>query len=171
MNEKNRHESLTQNAGRSGQRPTPALIQPVSLLRRRRTRIFLLEDEPCLREIVGAVFQLYFRDYILVFSGDGDEAWREISRCAPDLLITDYNHCGMRIEEMLHRLYRRPDKFPILVASSCIGDRDLRERLLGFPGFTIELLDKPFQVTDLKAKVQKCLGPGPPYPSRQAATS
>lgn len=75
----------------------------------------------------------------------------------PDLLITDYGHLGLSLEELLHRLYRSRPKFPILVSSAYVGGcPELQQRLLSFPGFAIEFLNKPFTVADLKAKVLNC---------------
>jgi CheY-like chemotaxis protein len=157
MNEKNRHESPSEDTGKPESHPKETRPEFVSLSSRRPARIHLLDDEPCLREAMELILQFYFRDFVVVRSADGDQAWREISRSAPDLLITDYRHPGMQVEEMMHRLYRRPVKFPILVASAqACAIPGLKERLQSFPGFTVEFLEKPFLAADLKAQVLKC---------------
>jgi DNA-binding NtrC family response regulator len=137
-------------------RPTQDLI---SLARQDRTaRIILLDDEPGARDTVRTMLPLWFRDYLLIECTTGDETWREITSRTPDLLITDYGHTGYSFEELLHRFYRSRSKFPILLSSLYVGAcPELQHRLLAFPGYTIELLNKPFPLESLKSQVLKAL--------------
>jgi CheY-like chemotaxis protein len=123
-------------------RPTQHLI---SLAHGNRTaRIVLLDDDPPARDLVRTMLTLWFRDYLLIECTSGDEAWREITRHSPDLLITDFGHPGYSFEELLHRFYRSRSKFPILLSSLYVGAcPELQQRLLSFPGYTIQILSKP----------------------------
>lgn len=136
----------------------------ISLARPNRTaRIVLLDDDPAARDLVRSMLPLWFRDYLLVECTTGDEAWREITRHTPDLLITDHGHTGYSFEELLHRFYRSRSKFPILLSSLYVGAcPDLQQRLLAFPGYTIELLNKPFPLENLKSQVLNLLAPANP---------
>jgi CheY-like chemotaxis protein len=140
--------------------PNPRQTQHlISLARPNRTaRIVLLDDDSAVRDIVRTMLPVWFRDYLLIESTTGDEAWREITRHTPDLLITDYGHTGYSFEELLHRFYRSRSKFPILLSSLYVGAcPELQQRLLAFPGYTIELLNKPLSSESLKSKVLKSL--------------
>jgi len=129
----------------------------------RNARIILLDDESTARDLIRALLPLWFRDYQLIEFATGDEALREITRRAPDLLITDYGHSGCSCEELLHRFYRCRSKFPILVSSLYVGAcPELQQRLLAFPGYNIALLNKPFSPEALKSQVLKCLSPPTP---------
>ena len=136
----------------------------ISLARPDRTaRIVLLDDEPSARDLVRTMLPLWFRDYLLIECTTGDEAWREITRHAPDLFITDYGHTGYSFEELLHRFYRSRSKFPILLSSLYVGAcPELQQRLLAFPGYSISLLNKPFPPESLKSQVLKALPPRQP---------
>ena len=129
----------------------------------RSARIILLDDEPADCDLVRTLFSLWFRDYVLIECTTGDEAWYEITRHTPDLLITEYGHPGDSFEELLHRLYRSRSTFPILLSSWYVGAcPELQQRLCSFPRYTIELLNKPFALPDLKSQVLKSLNPGTP---------
>lgn len=136
----------------------------ISLARPNRTaRILLLDDDPAARDLARTMFPLWFRDYFLIECTTGDEAWREITRHTPDLLITDYGHTGYSFEELLHRFYRSRSKFPILLSSLYVGAcTELQHRLLAFPAYTIALLNKPFALESLKSQVLKFLAPATP---------
>ena len=145
--------------------PNPRPTQDLTPLARqdRTARIVLLDDEPGARDTVRTMLPLWFRDYLLIECTTGDEAWREITRHTPDLLITDYGHTGYSFEELLHRFYRSRSKFPILLSSLYVGAcPELQQRLLAFPGYTIKLLNKPFPLENLKSQVLKSLTPENP---------
>jgi DNA-binding NtrC family response regulator len=140
--------------------PNPRKTQHlISLARPNRTaRIVLLDDDSAARDLVRTMLPLWFRDYLLIECTTGDEAWREITRHTPDLLITDYGHTGYSFEELLHRFYRSRSKFPILLSSLYVGAcPELQQRLLFFPGYSITPLNKPFRPEALKFQVLKAL--------------
>jgi len=142
--------------------PNPRQTQSlISLARADRTaRIVLLDEEPAARDLVRTMLSLWFRDYLLIECTTGDEAWREITRRAPDLLITDYGHTGYSFEELLLRFYRSRPRFPILLSSLYVGAcPELQQRLLAFPGYSITLLNKPFPPETLKSQVLNSLNP------------
>ena len=88
---------------------------------------------------------------------------RPNSTSSADLLITDYGHTGYSFEELLHRFYRSPSKFPILLSSLYVGAwPGLQQRLLAFPGHSIHLLNKRFPPESLKSQVLNSLNPEPP---------
>jgi len=142
--------------------PNPRQTQSLISLARadRIARIVLLDEEPAARDLVRTMLPLWFRDYLLIECTTGDEAWREITRRAPDLFITDYSHTGYSFEELLHRFYRSRSKFPILLSSLYVGAcPELQQRLLAFPGYSIHLLNKPFAPETLKSQVLNSLNP------------
>ncbi|MFO1478040.1 MAG: response regulator [Verrucomicrobiota bacterium] len=132
--------------------------QLVSLARPGRTaRILLLDDDPAARDLVRTMLDRWFWNYQLIECATGGEAWEEISRRRPDLWITDYDHPGFSLEELLHRCYRRPLRFPILVSSRYVAVHPGLQRDLPAWPFDIRLLNKPFALEDLKSRVMECL--------------
>ena len=53
----------------------------------------------------------------IVEFADGDVAWAELSQQSPDPLITDYNHLGMRCEELFPRLVGLKHRCPVILVS------------------------------------------------------
>jgi CheY-like chemotaxis protein len=147
--------------------PKQSQHELISLARGTRPeRIIHLDDEPFVRDATKLMLDFYFKDYVTVECSTGDDAWNEISRQNPDLLITDYSHCGMRIEEMLSLLSRQSAKFPILIMSAFLGGcPDAKERLLSQADFSITLLNKPFLAEELKVEVLKCFDSATPNPA------
>lgn len=141
------------------QQPAQPPYPTASLLRGARpARILLLDDEPFVTDAMKLMLQFYFKDYTVAECRTGDDGWAAILQQRPDLLITDYGHPGLRLEEMLPRLSRRSASFPIIIASAYVsGLPDLQAQLLSQRGLTIKLLNKPFLAEELRAKVLECL--------------
>jgi CheY-like chemotaxis protein len=123
----------------------------------RPARILICDDEPIIRELGMLILHWHFKDYVAVECANGNEAYREICRQTPDLLVTDYVHEGIGVEETLFRCYRTSSFFPIIVASGAIGAQPIRTRLTGFHIFPVLLLDKPYTLELFLARVYQAL--------------
>lgn len=120
----------------------------------KKPRIILLEDSRLLTEILRFCIADWFRNPELVVFENGDAAWAELTRWAPDLLITDRIHPGLDGDEMLWRLAGRQIKFPILMLSSDVAPRaDLP------PDLNVVCLPKPFNRDILWRVLDKLIGP------------
>jgi CheY-like chemotaxis protein len=119
----------------------------------RPARIIICDDEPYVREVMSLTIPWIFTDLAVTLCSDGNETWQRISQRPPDLLITDLRHPGMQLEEMLHRLYRHPKRFPVIVCSACLGARGIRSRLKSFTMFPVLLMDKPWKFECFRAQL------------------
>jgi len=115
-------------------------------------------EEPGIREALNLILHWAWNDFVLTTTGSGDRCWRHIHRVTPDLLITDVRHPGMSVDEMLHRLYRGPKRFPIIVYSAHLDRAEIRARLARFNMFPVFVLDKPCTVAELHRQVHRAFG-------------
>ena len=152
-----------------GHKPVPETDNPpgetrperISLSRGPRpARILLSDDEPCVRDAIMLVIEFFFTGYVITDCSTGDEAWSELSKSEPDLLITDFNHPGLSLEEMLRLLSRKGTRFPVAVLSMTLASfPDVQQRILSLPGLTITIVHKPFLPAELKTCIINCLTP------------
>ena len=146
--------------------PKRATRPPYISLKRgtRPARIYLADDEDGVRAALTLMFQFWYGDYILSEFPDGDKVWDAINCNTPDLIITDITHPGMKVEEMLHRLYRTPKRFPVIVCSATLGCPGFRERHSAFTMFPVLTLDKPFTGPEFRRVIRLSLDLPPRYP-------
>lgn len=134
----------------------PPVPPAISLKRGNRpARIIVSDDEPFVREVLSLTIPWMFTDVEVIRCANGNEAWQQITHRPPDLLITDLRHPGLQVEEMLHRLYRHPKRFPVIVCSACLGSRDIRSRLQSFTMFPVLLVDKPWEFEFFRAQLHR----------------
>ena len=110
-------------------------------------------------------------DYTLVKFLNCDEAWQELLREQPDLLITDMlstnvprrtEYFGMSGEELLQRLAERRVGYPILVVSGSfsISGWEAYAKQFARPHLNVSFLTKPYPMDLFQLAVRKCLGSG-----------
>lgn len=120
------------------------------------TRVAVVEDDAETRGLVQAI--LGERGYeVQAFSAFGP-AWAELSRAAPDLLITDVNlpdGSGLELVARLRALHA--EVFPCLVLSALTSEQDF---LRGFAAGACDYLGKPFTGAELLARCALHLGRG-----------
>ena len=134
-------------------------------------RIILVDDEDYTHELVDLVLRESLTDYTLVKFLNRDEAWQELLREQPDLLITDMlstnvpgrtEYFGISGGELLERLAQLRVTFPILVVSgsfSASGWEAYAKRCAG-PHLNVSFLTKPYTKDLFQLAVRKCLGSG-----------
>jgi len=77
----------------------------------------VVDDDPESLEKVARAVRRWRRDSRVLLFEDGEAAWKELSRGAPDLLITKMNCPGVSGWTMLPLLARKNVKYPVLVIS------------------------------------------------------
>jgi len=123
-----------------------------------------LEDEPALSRLFEQCLREWFGEIELVKFEDGGEAWQELSRTKPDLLILDWAHPGMTGEEILQQLALEQTRYPILLTSELFEQQLHR---LSHHGLKLGFLPKPFGILEFWAALNRLAGPSH-HPETQA---
>lgn len=133
-------------------------------------RIVLVDDEEFTHEMVDLVLRESLRHYTLVKFLNRDEAWQELLREPPDLLITDMlstnvpgrtEYFGMSGGELLERLTELRVTYPILVVSGSfsVSGWEAYAKRCARPHLNVSFLTKPYTVELFQQALRKCLGP------------
>ncbi len=128
-------------------------------------RIILLEDEEIMWEIFEIWLRQWFADFELIKFKDGDEAWREVTRQEPDLLIMDWEHPGMHGREIFEQVVEKKLKFPLIVSSGYVK---LEPGVTSFTTFGLKVgfLSKPFKKEQFWRQINDFVGPSD-FPKNQ----
>lgn len=111
----------------------------------RELRIVIVDDDPTVLETLKLLVDSHFKNVSVVTFQDGDDAWRELSRVDPDLLMTDINHPGLNGSDMLTLLGKRNACYPIFVVSGSLTGELVRD----CHGLNVSFFAKPFAPTEL----------------------
>lgn len=93
-------------------RPVEIAPQPLGT---RPLRIVSVDDEGYRLEFVERMISHYFKGVTVESFQDAEEAWQELSRTDPDLLITDDIMGKLNGDEIVRRLTERKVAYPIIV--------------------------------------------------------
>ena len=129
----------------------PALVRPsVAATRQRGARILVVEDDAWVRQSV--VESLEVLGYTVAQAADGEAGLSELQRSRPDLLITDYLMPGMTGAELVRQARGMYPELPMMIATG-YADMRLIEEVVGED----MVLNKPFQLAELAASVERAL--------------
>ncbi|HZI30869.1 MAG TPA: response regulator, partial [Candidatus Binatia bacterium] len=87
-------------------------------------RIIVLQNSQVFSEILTRCIKDWFRNPDVVSFENGDDAWAELMRLEPDLLMTDRIHAGMNGEELVWRLAAKEVRYPVLLLSADMPAND-----------------------------------------------
>ncbi len=118
-------------------------------------RIIVVDDELLLLELYEVLIRACFKNATVLTFDDGERAWQEILRTAPDLLITDMNRLGLNGAKMLPLLARKKVRFPIFVVSGTATEKDVRE--CAGSELNVSFMSKPFDVEVFKKYLETTL--------------
>jgi len=120
-------------------------------------KILIVDDEPDLASTVE--YRLKFADYQVVTASNGQEGLKQVESEKPDLILLDTNMPVMNGHEMLERL--RADgsleHIPVIMLTARCEPQDIAAA--STHGVT-DYVTKPFDFTDLMAKIQTVLKDG-----------
>lgn len=118
------------------------------------SRIMVVDDDPALRATLAEVLRLSGFDVTDV--EDGAAALRGVALDPPDLLLLDIMMPGMSGLQVLRELRsdRANDDMPIIMVTALSGVRD---RVAGLEAGADDYLGKPFESSELLARVQAAL--------------
>ena len=112
-------------------------------------RIVSVDDEGFRLEIVARTIASYFKGVTLVSFHDAEEAWQELLRSDPDLLITDDMMGKLNGDELVGRLADRKVAYPIIVINAYGPERDGWVLDYAKRGVPVTLMHAPFSMENL----------------------
>ncbi len=113
--------------------------------------ILIVDDEKGPRESLKMILGPQYR---LMTAVNGAQALEEIEREAPDLVISDIRMPGMSGTELLHRIKDISPATPVILIT---GYANLQSAQEAVRGRAFDYIDKPFDVKELQALVEKAL--------------
>ena len=96
----------------------------------------------------------WFNDVRLLLFSNSDEAWQELAREGPDLLILDMPLSGL---EILPLLAEHKVKYPVLLTSGY--DSEVVMRHHAGPNLNVSFFEKPFSALQVFQELLIRLGP------------
>ena len=110
-------------------------------------RILFLDDQPEMLDSLADMVRLIVPGADVRTYTHGLEAWRAIQQQSPDLLISDVNHPGKSIFEIVSKT-----RFPVIITTGmCVQKAD-------FPaGRDVQILYKPFEFSEFKQAISHAL--------------
>jgi DNA-binding response OmpR family regulator len=125
---------------------------------KRTPRIVVVDDDADWLKLMEAMIQDWFKDATVLIFQNGNEAWQELLRVDPDLLITDINRSMFAAKDMLPLLAERNVKYPILVVSG-VHDKKIHKQLResAGPHLNLTFLTKSVVPEELQKRIHTLL--------------
>ena len=102
-------------------------------------RIVLAEDQAMLRGALAALLALEDDIEVVAAAADGEAAWRELQRTAPDLLVTDIEMPGLTGLELARRIQRHGLATKVVIVTTFARSGYLRRALdAGVQGYLLK---------------------------------
>lgn len=115
--------------------------------------ILVVEDDPAIRRLVTMVLQR--GGYRVDVAADGLEAVLKLGVCEYEVIVLDLMMPHLDGFTFLSTFARNePERLRKVIVTSAASPAVIRERMEGAP---FALLPKPFDITDLMAKVRECI--------------
>lgn len=118
-------------------------------------RVLLAEDQAMVRGALAALLRLENDIEVIADVADGEAAWREIQRNAPDILLTDIEMPGLTGLELAQRIQRHVLPIKVVIVTTFARAGFLRRALdAGVQGYLLK--DAPAeQLGDALRQVQR----------------
>lgn len=92
-------------------------------------RILLAEDQAMVRGALSALLGMESDIEVLGSAADGEEAWRELQRLKPDVLVTDIEMPGLTGLELAQRIQRQELPIKVIIVTTFARPGFLRRAL------------------------------------------
>jgi two-component system, OmpR family, alkaline phosphatase synthesis response regulator PhoP len=121
-------------------------------------KVLLCDDE--IHILRAAEFKLARGGFDVRCASDGQEAWEEIERERPDILVTDFQMPRLNGLELIERLRGRPDtrELPVIVLTA--KGFELSPHELAGKWGVLAVLAKPFSPRELLRLVEQATSEG-----------
>ncbi|HEX7814658.1 response regulator transcription factor [Dyella sp.] len=102
-------------------------------------RVLLAEDQAMVRGALSALLKLESDIDVLGSAADGEQAWREIQRLKPDVLVTDIEMPGLTGLELAQRIQRQELAIKTIIVTTFARPGFLRRALdSGVSGYLLK---------------------------------
>ncbi len=102
-------------------------------------RVLLAEDQAMLRGALAALLGMESDIEVVAEAADGEAAWRELQRHAPDLLVTDIEMPGLTGLELAQRIQRNELPVKVVIVTTFARSGFLRRALeAGVQGYLLK---------------------------------
>ena len=101
-----------------------ALANPVRVI-----RLLLAEDQAMVRGALSALLGMETDIEVMGASADGEEAWRDLQRLKPDVLVTDIEMPGLSGLELAQRIQRHGLQIKVIIVTTFARAGFLRRAL------------------------------------------
>ena len=102
-------------------------------------RVLLAEDQAMLRGALSALLGMEADIEVVGAAADGEAAWRELQRHAPDLLVTDIEMPGLTGLELAQRIQRHELPVKVVIVTTFARSGFLRRALeAGVQGYLLK---------------------------------
>jgi len=102
-------------------------------------RVLLAEDQAMLRSALAALLALEVDIEVVGTAADGESAWRELERLAPDVLVTDIEMPGLSGIELAQRVRRMEKPVKVVIVTTFARSGFLRRALdAGVAGYLLK---------------------------------
>jgi CheY-like chemotaxis protein len=120
--------------------------------------VLIADDQPSLRMLISASLATA-DDLQVVEASDGDEAWRLMEECRPDLAVLDVQMPGRTGLDLARAIRQHAllGDTPIILLSATAPASDVQE---GLAAGASRYLTKPFSPLELVEEIHKMLGIG-----------
>lgn len=119
-------------------------------------RILICDDE--IHILRAAEFKLKQAGYEVICAGNGEEAWEEILRCKPDVLITDCQMPRLDGTGLCKRVRENPATADLPILMLTAKGYELSHRMLSEQLGVLVILAKPFSPRALLRQVDEVCG-------------
>ena len=117
-----------------------------------KTRVLVVDDEEDAREMLAAI--LSQAGFDVDDAADGFAALTKVSRCRPDVVVTDVRMPGMTGVDLLQRIRRIHGDVPVILATGLeTGDLCTAAEAYG----AVTCLVKPIEMDELVWHIEKAL--------------
>lgn len=117
-------------------------------------KVFIVDDEPDLREVLNTLFQQ--EGYQTILASDGKMALELVKKNVPDIILLDVSMPKMDGFQVLEKL--KKDKLtrdvPVIMVSARDGNEDIQQ---GISHFADKYITKPYDIKKLLTEVEKTL--------------